>query len=313
MCTPILGLATSFCSLQFTPNDIADELQQYSFYMHIDASLIGSKNHDCASVRNMFKSRVMNRVLLSVRSSRGDYCDANDSGVYIDTSNGRSLVTVGDFADLVAREKPDVVLSIADEVPYSCGQKRLRNAVRRSQQWFRTLRASQNLWVTGGEGCDRLLMGVVVGGRSAKGLPDGVRAQARYLLDHGADGLLLGGMGQGESFEDREQVVRAVREEVGPKITLVVQGVHSISEVTHLASLGVQVICTDCPTVLSSEGLILMSPSNQDNSETDGVPRKRARRDNKDNTNTSLVNLWDTQYAKDGSAMVPGCGCHGCR
>ena len=44
-------------------------------------------------------------------------------------------------------------------------------------------------------------------------------------------GLLLGGMGQGESFEDREQVVRAVREEVGPKITLVVQGVHSISEV----------------------------------------------------------------------------------
>lgn len=98
------------------------------------------------------------------------------------------------------------------------------------------------------------LFGVVVGGRYADIHKEGIAQQTQHLVGSGARGqgyyypnigkthllvavgIVLGGIGQGESLTDRQHMIHCVRNVCGESLPIMVQGVHTLSEV-HECSL----------------------------------------------------------------------------
>jgi tRNA-guanine family transglycosylase len=120
------------------------------------------------------------------------------------------------------------VIAMADEVPYSVGKKRLSTAVRRTQSWFAQLQERPDLnWDKS------LLIGVIVG-RSDLKFSESIASQTEYLLSRGARGILIGGIGLGETLDERRDVINLVKEACqGRNCPLYIQGVQTLDEVSR--------------------------------------------------------------------------------
>lgn len=134
----------------------------------------------------LFNGRVQGRTMITASESIAGM--SNDSGIYVDTNSGRNLITVDEYINRVQLEKPLIVVAMADEVPYSCGKRKLLTAVKRTQTWFENFRRFS---MTNSE--SSLLVGVVVGSKCADQPlgPDCLVAQTQYLLTNGAQGMVV--------------------------------------------------------------------------------------------------------------------------
>jgi tRNA-guanine family transglycosylase len=164
--------------------------------------------------------------IFSVRSVSGGASSACDKGVNIDTNNGRLLISLQDYILRIQLDSPRYVIAMADEVPYSAGKKRLATAVRRSQGWFKQMKEAPEMdWKASS------LIGVIIG-KNSQQFQESVVAQTQFLLSHGAKGLLIGGVGLGETLEERREVISLVKEACGEvACPLFIQGVQTLEEV----------------------------------------------------------------------------------
>ena len=77
----------------------------------------------------------------------------------------------------------------------------------------------------------------------------------------------------------------------------------------HSVYFGVDIICSDFPRVVSSVGLVLNCdvfdtlPSDCDEN---SAPLKRRKREIQNLQDISMLNLWDTKFRNDKSAIVSG-------
>ena len=141
-----------------------------------------SKSISDIPIEKLFKGRINGRNVLSLNESIAG--SSNESGIFVETNGGRHLITIEEYIQRLKLEKPAVVIAMADEVPYSCGKRKLSTAVKRTQSWFDKLRTADIHWDT----C--ILVGVVVGNKiSEDGSPDSISAQTSFLLQGGAQGM----------------------------------------------------------------------------------------------------------------------------
>jgi queuine/archaeosine tRNA-ribosyltransferase len=172
--------------------------------------------------------------ILSVKSINGGIFSAGDNGVSLDTNNGRLLISLEDYIARIKLDSPNHVIAMADEVSYFVGKKRFSTAIRRTQAWFVQLQGGSDLnWDSSS------LIGVIIGKSDLK-LSESIAAQTEFLVSRGAGGLLIGGIGLGESLDDRRDVINLVKEaRQGRVCPLYVQGLQTLDEVCH------STICTD--------------------------------------------------------------------
>jgi hypothetical protein len=187
-----------------------------------------SKTIKSIPLSQLHQNKTYSPRLLSLRSIGGVPCTAADGGVYLDTNNGRLLITLEDYIERIKLEYPPFVLAMADEIPFTSGKKRVTTAVRRSQSWLTRLQESGVDWTKS------RLIGVVVG-KSEITFLEGIESQTSFLLSRGIEGILIGGIGQGETLEERTIVVESIKKVIGDRICpLFIQGVQTLQEVSCL-------------------------------------------------------------------------------
>lgn len=157
-------------------------------------------------------------------------------------------------------------------------------------------------------------------------------------------GVVLAGYGQGESLREKRIIVELVRrvvdsagqqgklsEEGKRNFRIMVQGVNDVKQILEAIELGIDLIATDLPRVLTTMGCAFahsFGPSHatantsndSENSECSAPAPKRARIDNDDAGNSGRVevtdfyiNIRDKCFVHDKTPLIEGCSCHACR
>lgn len=284
---------------------------------------------------------------------------ASTKGVVLETVNGRKEATPATLQSACSRLKPGMVMCLSDEVPFRSRRKRVAKSVDRNLQWLKSHLEAESgaevlLPVLGG-GSD-----VSVREKCAKDAVAALEQNARGCSDSGASGqqqkqplhgAVIGGLGSGESREERREAVAAsLRHLPCSMLRVASQGYQSPSDILDAVASGVDVIGTPLPYFLTRNGQALALPlshaasslSQEEEAEApctiipplkkpragshDGassLPTKHqvstqevaveAGGDEKEEEEKShVLNLIDSRHRKDTRPLVDGCTCHAC-
>jgi len=281
--------------------------------------------------------------MISGRSLQNGVSQCSDTGISITTPGGRRTVSATAYAQRIALDRPQLVVSLADEFPLSCTSK---NRITRCET--RTSKMLQELIDVSKASSQTpfFLFGVALGGLQADSLALNVKA----ILAAGAQGVCVGSVNQntggtagassvvGETEEAFIAQVRAVRDATlqasasnttpGTDVPLLVPSCDSLRSILHALDQGADVISSNLPSLLTSVGQAVAidwayinaqveaknsSANNESDADVSGQPSKRRRI-------TAMLDLWDDTHTSDAAAMLGArgaentlCPCHACK
>lgn len=202
-------------------------------------------------------------VMLLRDPSRWPTPEASNDSVNIDSWGGRRKVHVNDYIESVRKMRPDLAVTLNDEVGPATGKKRTRMSVDRAVDWAnKIVTASSEQDVEESNQFPPLLCYVpcvpdkivrreaVTKIVSASGLnDDGTESKKGAVA-----GFALGGLGLGESPELRREILDDVVEVLPSHAIRLVTGLNSPIEMLDAISQGVDIIDADYAELLSKWG-----------------------------------------------------------
>ena len=142
-------------------------------------------------------------------------------------------------------------------------------------------------------------------------------------------GVVVAGLGMGETEEEREKVLDTVLNELPEKHVRMLIGLSSPSEMLKAMESGIDMISSPCPYVFARSGHALtfaLEESRADDDEAiEGPSSKKRRLGGHDDVQLSsssfasneqqsgVMHLWDRRWRRDKRALVEGCECLACR
>lgn len=326
--TPCLVLLTYLGQLLYSPADLKIGLEPVLGLMDI-ADMV-HKDFGSAPLRELCRPAEGVSYLLSYRGSNGPAVNANSNGIHIDTKSGRKQVTMEQYAERMALDRPAAVIAMADEVVPDAGHKRIKKAAERNRIWLAaTQKAAAGL-------CPVL-------GVCPASAPEGVQA----LTSSGVQGIVASGI-YDLPAQRRREVLQAMSSALPLPLPLLVLQDHPLRGAAYgpqgFADMlqdilhGADVVYSTYPLRLTQQGRAFSmipvpepTPSagskrpRPSTSEEVQRPTKRARGDAAALTPAPVaedtpsgaeeafsLDLWDGCYARDTLPLVPGCGCHAC-
>lgn len=341
------------CPLYTIP-DLAKEIDNY-YLGQFDITYLATKYTEQVPFCSLHKKSPWQLNILSGRHMTDGvtFCSGSNGGLTINLSGGRVILSNKDYIQKASRENFEVIISMADEVPFHTSKKKNQHSYERTMRWFLELRSSPLIdWNS------TKIFGVAVGGLE----PEKIALMAQTLLKEGAHGVVIGGAGMGETLEERQAALIAVRTAVGPNVPILIQGMRTITDIVDALRHGADLIGSDYPKTLSDSGraalwwadawnsmqkndadLSNLTPDEESVIEGGCVQSvyKKAKcepahyvqqehaqlalssssqsEDDCDSSATNkpdsrrLINLWDEKFRKDPRPMMPGCACHACR
>ncbi|KAI7738902.1 hypothetical protein M8C21_020063 [Ambrosia artemisiifolia] len=218
---------------------------------------------------------------------------SNKNGASFETPCGRFLVKPLEYMKMISSMKPDLWVSLADEVPASVTVKRNKASVDRTITW---LDACISL-----KPSDGALFGSIVGGCSVE---ERTRC-AQEVAKRNVSGYYIGGFGLGDSFDERSTFLHAVTDSLPKEKPRQVCGLGLPEEVLQGIAVGIDLFDSTYIYHLTLEGFALIFPLN-DKCKQD--PQLRAMA-----SDYTKINLKATVYRKDTSRIVEGCMCYTCQ
>jgi len=239
-----------------------------------------------------------------------------------------------------------MVVSIMDEAPADASRTRQQKAVERTAGWVGDLALLPSLPQEGGREGGRagggggrmpFLLGGIVGGPDLKMRSHSVRLTLEKaspppslpssLPPSPLSGIVIGGLGLGETAADRLSIYSTVLPSLPPSLLrMVVAGQGGMEDVLAAVAAGVDVIACPLPLLLTREGHALVGRVRREGGKEGGAEeepaRKRARREGggkeeeeegEEEEEEGIINLWDRKWRKDGRPLREGCGCLACR
>lgn len=245
--TPCLLLPTSGGSLPFLSADLAATLPPFAALLDLSEVLDFVKLDHPAKYSALPPGTL---TILSATSMVKPQLDAaSSSGRLVETANGRKEVTPSFLLSAAAAIKATMVVAMSDEPAFGSSRKRMAKAADRTTQWLQ-----QSSLEAASEAC---LLGVVTGGVDSEARTRAAQTVSR----HGLSGAVIGGLGSGETPEDRAAAVAAALAAF-PTSTLRLApiGFSSPSEVLAAVEMGVDVVGTAYANFLTENGLALSLP-----------------------------------------------------
>lgn len=288
----------------------------------------------------------------------------------MDTLYGRRALSPAGHAALVARLKPTLATAIMDEAPSSASRTRQQKAVERSLAWLdHLLRAAAtvpSITSNGGgdgdgdapeenasqqpaaaegqrgqgqqQGVTAFILGGVVGGadlalrrQSARETVKRLAAATSSSSPAVGGGVSIGGLGMGESPQERRAVLQAVAAELPAPLLRACVGLSSPLELLDaMLAGGVDVINSPLPFQLTQAGHALAFPLEMDEQEegagaggaSSPTPKRRRLEkgsqtvdepEGEEGNGGAILNLWDRRWRRDARPLVAGCPCLACR
>ncbi|KAG6422912.1 hypothetical protein SASPL_113294 [Salvia splendens] len=156
-----------------------------------------------------------------------DHQSSNKIGASFETPSGRFLIKPGQYIEMISSMKPDMWVTLSDEVPAWVTDKRNKASVQRTMRWLDDCLALDNT----NDVCTKLtggaVFGSIVGGsqineriycaqevsrRNVSGVYGWLKIIFIKLLLLYYSGFHIGGFGLGESMDERPALLSAVTE-----------------------------------------------------------------------------------------------------
>jgi queuine tRNA-ribosyltransferase subunit QTRTD1 len=259
-------------------------------------------------------------------------------GAAVDTANGRKHVSVDEYMSIALEGNYSHVVLMADEVPFGTSQKRTGKALERTRKWF----SQQVSTLRTAKGPDIFIFGVVI----VSAGPEKCAEQAGWMVANGADGISVGGLGQGESQAERRSAIEAVRNTMDIKVPIAVLGIDGLRDIIGVVEAGASIVASNCAARLTARRAFLSLNLGVATQAIQGEARGKKRKSDLevasegpfarssalssssvrmpqsgDVLDPDLVpeampielDIRDTSFVKDVKPLVLGCSCHACR
>jgi hypothetical protein len=170
---------------------------------------------------------------------------ATDDGLYVNTSAGRKLLKNIAYMSRIVSDEFPAVIALADEIPLRSTLKRSVKSKNRGLKWTKEIKAflsreSSNTFLFATTGPMDTSPHAALS-CSVDRIDRAVADSAQQLVDAGADGLVVGGCGCGESLTDLAIAIRSVKSVTstassssGMKVPVFVQEMNSFQQVCAL-------------------------------------------------------------------------------
>lgn len=231
--------------------------------------------------------------------------EASNLGASFETSSGRRIVGLEKYMEVVNACKPDLWVSLPDEVPHWVPEKRNRESVDHTSQWLDHCLSLQH--AEHGNRC----LGVVVGAGS---LEERARS-AEQAATRNVAGFSLAGFGLGEDVAQRGFHLEVAIAKLPNDKLRHVCGLGSPEEVLQAVGAGIDLLDSTYPYMLTKECLAMTFPLKME------VPLRNADRDMQPTPDHGVasgfslakVNLRSATYGIDETPLVTGCKCYTCK
>lgn len=224
-----------------------------------------------------------------------EYESTNKTGASFDTPCGRRLIKPADYMEMISSMKPDLWVSLADEVPVWVSTKRNKSSVDRTLRW---LDDCISLNVTGGT-----LFGSIVGGARVEER----RHCAEEVSRRNVSGFWIGGFGLGENMDERSALLTAITDVLPEDKPRQVCGLGLPEEVLQGVAAGIDLFDSDYIYHLTLGGFALTFPVEGNKGEFGDYQLTDTGNDG------MKINLRATIYRKDTSPIVASCNCFTCQ
>lgn len=132
--TPCLILPTHIGQLPYSPVDMDTRIQEPVAGI-VDIGDVHKKDFGATALDKLCQQSDQITRIMSPRGHNGPIANANNNGIFVDTNTGRKSVTIEEYAQRIAIDRPAAVIALADEVAPTETQKRLRKAMERTKLW----------------------------------------------------------------------------------------------------------------------------------------------------------------------------------
>lgn len=197
--------------------------------------------------------------------------------------------------EMISSTRPELWATLADEVPAWVSDKRNKTSVDRTIKWL-----DECISISPASGA---VFGAIVGGSSLEER----RRCAQEVATRNVSGYWVGGLGLGESMDERPALLNAVIEALPEEKPRLICGLGLPEEILQGIAAGVDIFESTYIYHLTLGGFALTFPldrtqinaSNLVPSDVGSDPRK--------------INLRATVFRKDTTSIVEGCTCYTCR
>ncbi|TYI28881.1 hypothetical protein ES332_A05G275900v1 [Gossypium tomentosum] len=219
----------------------------------------------------------------------------NKIGASFETPCGRLLIKPVEYMEMISSTRPELWATLADEVPAWVSDKRNKTSVDRTIKWL-----DECISISPASGA---VFGAIVGGSSLEER----RRCAQEVATRNVSGYWVGGLGLGESMDERPALLNAVIEALPEEKPRLICGLGLPEEILQGIAAGVDIFESTYIYHLTLGGFALTFPldrtqinaSNLVPSDVGSDPRK--------------INLRASVFRKDTTPIVEGCTCYTCR
>lgn len=254
------------------------------------------------STREYFMTGAAMPVVLQRSPSTFPVLQNTDKAHSFDSHTGRRSVTPLEYASAITALRPTAASCLADEVPFSMGSKRQNKAVSRTLSWLDTCLATVPTVPASGDaesaGSSIALFATAMGGAD----PALRRVSAVETAKRPIAGVWVGGIGLGESPEDRIAAVIETLQALPPTLARLAACGDGPLDILHLVDAGVDAVDSDFPKVLSQFGYAACFLTDASSSPVDGCS----------GADRSKLCVRDKAFCLDARPLVPGCTCYTC-
>ncbi|KAL3828414.1 hypothetical protein ACJIZ3_017216 [Penstemon smallii] len=227
-----------------------------------------------------------------------DFQSSNKTGASFDTPSGRRLIRPIDYMEMISSMKPDMWVSLADEVPSWVSEKRNTTSVDRTITWLDDCITSNLASITFGA-----VFGSIVGGSRIEER----RRCAQEVAKRNVSGFYIAGFGLGESIDERPDLLGAVIESIPEEKPRQISGLGLPEEVLQGVAAGIDLFDSTYIYQLTLGGFALTFPLKKFgmHSSDDGPSDI--------GSDGTKINLKATIYRKDTSPILESCQCYTCQ
>ncbi|KAH1065036.1 hypothetical protein J1N35_030023 [Gossypium stocksii] len=219
----------------------------------------------------------------------------NKIGASFETPCGRLLIKPVEYMEMISSTRPELWATLADEVPAWVSDKRNKTSVDRTIKWL-----DECISLSPASGA---VFGAIVGGSSLEER----RRCAQEVATRNVSGYWVGGLGLGESMDERPALLNAVIEALPEEKPRLICGLGLPEEILQGIAAGVDLFESTYIYHLTLGGFALTFPLDRTQinalnlapSDVGSDPRK--------------INLRATVFRKDTTPIVEGCTCYTCQ
>ncbi|XP_047976471.1 queuine tRNA-ribosyltransferase accessory subunit 2-like isoform X2 [Salvia hispanica] len=183
-----------------------------------------------------------------------DHQSSNKIGASFETPSGRFLIKPGQYMEMITSMKPDMWVTLADEVPAWVTDKRNKASVQRTMRWLDDCLTLAKTNDTGGA-----VFGSIVGGSK---INERIYC-AQEVSRRNVSGFHIGGFGLGESMDERPALLSAVIDSLPEDKPRQISGLGLPEEVLQGVAAGIDLFNSTYIYHLTIGGFALTFPSEE--------------------------------------------------